>query len=285
MVTGFEKQYAAGGIKRSALEAHMAETRLACGIMAGSLSRAAKLITSFKQVSVDQTSDQRRCFALDEVVRDTVTTYAAQLRRANCVVEVDVPSTLLLDSYPGKLGQVLSNLINNALMHAFGAPAAPKIVISARAIEHGQLMLHFSDDGAGMTQKTLRQVFDPFFTTKLGQGGSGLGMNIVYNVVSAMLGGSIGIDSTPLRRPRRKLTFAVCRSIVFMAISSLDPGCTEPTLWRACAGRRTRHAYRPQLDDTQPLDVAIKKRRFPCRCPALPAATCSLAASALRRWR
>jgi signal transduction histidine kinase len=197
MVTEFEKSYAGGGIKRSALEAHMADTRLACDIMASSLSRAADLITSFKQVSVDQTSDMRRGFALREVVRDTVATYAAQLRRANCVIEVDVPPLLVLDSYPGGLGQVLSNLINNALMHAFGASAAPKIVISAREIEHGQLMLNFSDDGVGMTQKTLHQVFDPFFTTKMGQGGSGLGMNIVYNVVTGMLGGSIGIASTP----------------------------------------------------------------------------------------
>jgi signal transduction histidine kinase/sensor domain CHASE-containing protein len=197
MVTEFEKSYARGGIKRSTLEAHMADTRLACDIMASSLSRAADLITSFKQVSVDQTSDMRRRFSLAHVVRDTVATYAAQLRRANCVIEVDVPPKLVLDSYPGGLGQVLSNLINNALMHAFEASAAPKIVISAREIENGQLMLNFSDDGVGMTQKTLHQVFDPFFTTKMGQGGSGLGMNIVYNVVTGMLGGSIGIASTP----------------------------------------------------------------------------------------
>jgi signal transduction histidine kinase len=197
MVTAFEKSYAGGGIKRSALEAHMADTRLACDIMASSLSRAADLITSFKQVSVDQTSDMRRRFYLGHVVRDTVATYAAQLRRANCVIEVDVPPLLALDSYPGGLGQVLSNLINNALMHAFEDSAAPKIVISAREIEQGQLMLNFSDDGVGMTPKTLHQVFDPFFTTKMGKGGSGLGMNIVYNVVTGMLGGSIGIASTP----------------------------------------------------------------------------------------
>jgi signal transduction histidine kinase len=197
MVTEFDKKYTEGGIKRSALEAHLADTKLACGIMASSLRRAADLITSFKQVSVDQTSDKRRRFELGEVVRDTAATYAAQLRRANCTIEVDVPPMLVLDSYPGGLGQVLSNLINNALMHAFEARGAAKIVISAREIEQGQIMLNFSDDGVGMTSKTLHQVFDPFFTTKMGQGGSGLGMNIVYNVVTGMLGGSIGIASTP----------------------------------------------------------------------------------------
>ncbi|MFC0134511.1 hypothetical protein CR105_13955 [Massilia eurypsychrophila] len=197
MVNEFEKKYADGGIKRSALEAHMADTRLACGIMASSLSRAADLITSFKQVSVDQTSDKRRSFELGDVVRDTLATFAAQLRRANCRIEVDVAPKLVLDSYPGGIGQVLSNLINNALLHAFQGEASPKIVISAREIEQGQVMLNFSDDGVGMTQKTLHQVFDPFFTTKMGQGGSGLGMNIVYNVVTGILGGSIGIASTP----------------------------------------------------------------------------------------
>jgi signal transduction histidine kinase len=197
MANEFEKKYADGGIKRSALEAHMADTRIACGIMASSLARAADLITSFKQVSVDQTSDMRRRFELGEVVRDTVATFAAQLRRANCCIDVDVSPMLVLDSYPGGLGQVLSNLINNALLHAFEARSAPKIVISAREIEQGQVLLNFSDDGVGMTPKTLHQVFDPFFTTKMGQGGSGLGMNIVYNVVTGMLGGSIGIASTP----------------------------------------------------------------------------------------
>ncbi|MDL2357840.1 MAG: HAMP domain-containing sensor histidine kinase, partial [Pseudomonadota bacterium] len=126
-----------------------------------------------------------------------VATYAAQLRRANCVIEVDVPPMLMLDSYPGGLGQVLSNLINNALLRAAEARSSARIVISAAEIEHEQVMLNFSDDGVGMTQKTLHQVFDPFFTTKMGQGGSGLGMNIVYNLVTGMLGGSIGIASTP----------------------------------------------------------------------------------------
>lgn len=201
MVADFEKQYAGGGIRRSALEAHLADTRTACAIMASSLGRAADLITSFKQVSVDQTSDQRRRFDLSEVVRDTVATYAAQLRRANCRIDVDVPPRLKLDSYPGGIGQVLSNLINNALLHAFdhsvagGAPS--HIAIRAGDIDGSHVMLHFRDDGVGMSAKTLHQIFDPFFTTKLGQGGSGLGMNIVYNVVTGMLGGTISIESTP----------------------------------------------------------------------------------------
>ncbi|WP_426110319.1 CHASE domain-containing protein [Massilia sp. PWRC2] len=210
MVVSFEKQYTSGGLRRSALEAHLADTRLACTIIASSLSRAAELITSFKQVSVDQTSDQRRRFDLAEVVRDTVATYAAQLRRANCQVTVAIAAGLMLDSYPGGLGQVLSNLINNALLHAFGAVvagAAPShIVINASAIDGSDVLLHFSDDGVGMNDNTLHQIFDPFFSTKLGQGGSGLGMHIVYNVVTGMLGGTIHVESAPGQGTRVVLT-------------------------------------------------------------------------------
>jgi PAS domain S-box-containing protein len=196
MVGDFEKKFIAGGIKRSALDAHLADTKLACTIMTGSLRRAADLITSFKQVAVDQTSDQRRRFDLCEVVRDTLATYAAQLRRANCEVRVDTPVAVILDSYPGSFGQVLSNLINNALLHAFEGRAKAQLQITVRELAGDQILFIFSDDGVGMPARILHQVFDPFFTTKMGQGGSGLGMNIVYNIVTGMLGGGIEIDSS-----------------------------------------------------------------------------------------
>jgi PAS domain S-box-containing protein len=197
MASEFERKFNEGGVKRSALEAHLADIRLACGIMAGSLRRAADLITSFKQVAVDQTSDQRRSFDVCDVVNDTLATYAAQLRRANCEANVDAVGPLVLDSYPGSVGQVLSNLINNALLHAFEGRASANIFVGARELDADNVQIVFSDDGIGMQPKVLHQVFDPFFTTKMGQGGSGLGMNIVYNIVTGMLGGAIDIDSSP----------------------------------------------------------------------------------------
>jgi signal transduction histidine kinase len=214
MAIEFDKKYTSGGIKRSALEAYLADTRIACGIMASSLKRAADLIASFKQVAVDQTSDKRRRFDLRDVVRDTLATYAAQLRRANCETRVDAPPTLVLDSYPGSVGQVLSNLINNTLLHAFEGRGAGRIEISACEIEDEQVLLVFKDDGVGMPARILRQVFDPFFSTKMGQGGSGLGMHIVYNIVTGVLGGTIAIASTPqagtsvtIRMPRNAPTY------------------------------------------------------------------------------
>ncbi|MES2898606.1 MAG: CHASE domain-containing protein [Pseudomonadota bacterium] len=210
LVAEFEKQYVQGGVKRSSLETLMADTKLACGIMANSLRRAADLITSFKQVAVDQTSDKRRRFELAEVVHDTLATFQAQLRRANCEARVDCPPKLALDSYPGSVGQILSNLINNALLHAFEGRASATISISARELDDEQVLLVFADDGVGMPPKILHQVFDPFFTTKMGQGGSGLGMNIVYNIVTGVLGGTIALESSAehgtsvtIRMPRR----------------------------------------------------------------------------------
>ncbi|HEY0488741.1 MAG TPA: CHASE domain-containing protein [Telluria sp.] len=197
MAADFEARYAAGGMKRSALESHLADTRMACGIMASSLRRAGDLITSFKQVAVDQTSDQRRRFDLCDVVRDTVATYAAQFKRANCEADLDACTTLIMDSYPGSVGQVLSNLINNALLHAFDGRSAGRISIQVRPIGDDQVLIAFSDDGVGMSARVLHQAFDPFFTTKMGQGGTGLGMNIVYNIVTGMLGGTIELDSIP----------------------------------------------------------------------------------------
>jgi signal transduction histidine kinase len=186
-----------GGLKRSALEAHLNDARTACDIMAGSLTRAADLITSFKQVAVDQSSGQRRRFMLNEVVHDVLLTYAAQMRRGNCQVEVDVPEGLEFDSYPGSLSQVLSNLIGNTLLHGFDGCDCGIVHLQARRLDDGNVQLLFRDNGVGMSAATLHKIFDPFFTTKMGQGGSGLGMNIVYNIVTGVLKGTIRVDSEP----------------------------------------------------------------------------------------
>ena len=196
MVRDFERRLASdGGLKRSALEAHLAEARKACDIMNNSLTRAADLITSFKQVAVDQASGQRRVFRLEDVVRDTLATYATQLRRRVCEVSFDVPADLELDSYPGSLSQVLNNLIGNALLHGFDGRECGAIKITARRSSEDWVTLEFRDNGVGMTPGTLHKIFDPFFTTKLGQGGSGLGMNIVYNIVTGVLRGTIKVEA------------------------------------------------------------------------------------------
>jgi signal transduction histidine kinase/CHASE1-domain containing sensor protein len=197
MAREFELQMVDGAVRRSALEAHLAETRQACGILATSLTRAAELIASFKQVAVDQASGQCRRFELADVLRDTLATYRAQLRRVRCEVRFDMPAGLIMESYPGSVVQVIGNLLGNALLHGFDGAGKGMIDIAAQADGDDWVVLVFRDNGAGMAAQTLHRVFDPFFTTKMGRGGSGLGMHIVYNIVTGVLGGSIAIESAP----------------------------------------------------------------------------------------
>ena len=191
-VAGFRGQLEDGTLKRSVLNEHLADVALACGLISGSLHRAANLIASFKQVAVDQTNDERRAFDLRNVLEDTLATFTPRLRRANCAAKVEVEGTLNLHSYPGSLCQVINNLITNALVHAF--EQRPSAAIAIRAREAGaEVVIDFADDGVGMADEVLHRVFDPFFTTRMGRGGTGLGMNIVYNIVTGVLGGRIDI--------------------------------------------------------------------------------------------
>jgi PAS domain S-box-containing protein len=196
-VMEFDRHVAAGALRRSELMAHLEEVRMVSELISGSLHKAAELISSFKQIAVDQTNDQRRSFDLLAAVQDTVATYMPRLRRAHCETVLRIPAGLMFDSYPGGLYQILNNLVNNALTHAFEHGKGGRITISAEPLDDATVELTFKDNGAGMAEDVLRHVFDPFFTTKMGQGGTGLGMNIVYNIVTGVLGGRISIDSAP----------------------------------------------------------------------------------------
>jgi signal transduction histidine kinase len=124
------------------------------------------------------------------------------LKRAGVATDVSVEPTLTLDSYPGPLGQVLTNLINNAILHAFPKdatvvipPGARRIIINAQSMDAQGLRLQVRDNGAGIPAAALGRIFDPFYTSKLGQGGSGLGLHIVHNIVTDVLAGSLSVES------------------------------------------------------------------------------------------
>jgi len=154
-------------------------------------------VSSFKQVAVDQTSLNRRSFDLQSTVSEILLTLGPTIRKSNHQVECDIAPDIVMDSYPGPLGQILTNLINNALLHAFEGMERGTVQVSASLTADGAVRLLVSDNGAGIPQAHLARVFDPFFTTKLGQGGSGLGLNIVYNLVTKSLGGTVHVASNP----------------------------------------------------------------------------------------
>lgn len=192
----FERQMA-GGLKRSVINDFLKSVRDVGDIVDRNLRRTADLISSFKQVAVDQASEQRRQFNLAEVVNEIAFTLSPTLRQSPYSLINDVPSHIRMESYPGPLGQVLINLMHNALKHAFEGRATGHFRLQAELLPDEWVRIVFSDDGNGIPAQHIAKIFDPFFTTKLGQGGSGLGLSIVHNIVTVMLGGRIEVDSQP----------------------------------------------------------------------------------------
>jgi ligand-binding sensor domain-containing protein/two-component sensor histidine kinase len=181
-------------LKRSDLEGWIVAVREASALIVRSLHAAADLVNSFRQVSVDQASTQRRRFELARACREILATMMNQVRRAGHTLELQVDPGIDMDSYPGPLGQVLINFVNNALLHAF-AGRGGRMILRAQRIDGERVRIVFRDDGRGIPAEHLARIFDPFFTTRMGQGGTGLGLNIAYNIVTTLLGGTIRVES------------------------------------------------------------------------------------------
>ena len=129
------------------------------------------------------------------MAREVLDTLQPSLKRYAHTVDLDVAEGLVLDSYPGALGQVLINLINNAYLHAFEGRSDGRVRI--HAVSHGDgVNIRLSDNGWGMDAAHLEQLFQPFFSTKIGRGGTGLGTTIVENLVTRVLGGTLRVEST-----------------------------------------------------------------------------------------
>ena len=160
------------------------------------LRRADDLVRSFKQVAVDQSSEQRRTFDLATYLEEILLSLQPELKRVRHKIHRQIEEGVVMDSYPGALYQVLVNLIMNSLLHAFEDGQAGTIDISAQ-FEGEQVRMVYMDDGCGMDEDISGKMFDPFFTTRRGQGGSGLGLHIVYNLITQVLEGSIEADTSP----------------------------------------------------------------------------------------
>jgi len=191
-----------GHMRRSSLASYLDDAGAATAILLRGLGTANELVTHFKQLSVDQTSVQRRQYRLDAVVDDVLSLMRARWKTTPYRIRTDIPPELELDGYPGPLSQVLSNLMLNALLHAFEGRDSGELSISARALDAQQFELVVADDGLGMSEEVRRRAFDPFFTTKMGRGGTGLGLNIVYNIITDILGGHVELHSEPGRGSR-----------------------------------------------------------------------------------
>jgi signal transduction histidine kinase len=200
--------YARGELKRSALEHFIATADEASEITLKNLQRAGDLIQSFKQVAVDQSSGERRQFRLRAYIDEVLLSLAPYLKKFGHALAVDCPPDLMVDTYPGAIAQILTNLVNNSLVHAFDNGQKGHLSISA-TIADSTVTLHYADDGRGVAAENLGRIFDPFFTTRRGAGGSGLGLHIAFNLVHQLLGGTIEVSSEPGRGTRFTVRFPV----------------------------------------------------------------------------
>jgi signal transduction histidine kinase/HAMP domain-containing protein len=185
----------ADGIKRSTLQQFVDDVSSGGEIVLRNLHRAVDLVASFKQVAVDRTTSQCREFLLSDLANEILLVLVPTFKKSGITVRQEIPGTIWMNSYPGPFGQVLINLINNGLTHAFEGRMEGEIVITASAIDTDRVCIIVADNGAGIAPENMGKIYDPFFTTKLGRGGSGLGLNIVYNIVYGVLRGKIEVES------------------------------------------------------------------------------------------
>lgn len=192
----FSAELAAGALRKSRLEEFIAGTKLAASQLVSNLQRAAELIQSFKQVAVDRSQAERRSFDLKLATEQILASLRPVIRSSRVKLVVDIPDGIVMDSFPGPLGQIVTNLLVNAMHHAFPeGHQGGSMSIVGRLSGEDQVRLVFRDDGRGMSEEVQRQAFDPFFTTRRGSGGTGLGLHIVYNLVTQRLGGRIVLSS------------------------------------------------------------------------------------------
>jgi signal transduction histidine kinase len=200
-------------VSEEALRSGFSTLREASSLALSNLHRAAEMVASFKRTSVDQTSDQMREFDIAQLIDDVFRNQHNTFKRTAIELISDCPENLWLSGPAGALVQVLSNLVINSYLHAFNEGARPGKIRIAVAIEaDDRLRINYSDDGAGMPPETLVHLFEPFFTTRRGKGGSGLGMYIVYNLVTQVLRGSIQCESGPGKGMHCVIKFSVQRA-------------------------------------------------------------------------
>jgi two-component system, NtrC family, sensor kinase len=187
---------ATGTLRRSGLQQYLDLTGQSTTLLMSNLNRAAELIQSFKQVSVDQLNLEQREFLLKPYLEEIITSLTPQFKHRPIQIIVEGDETLSMVSYPGAIAQLVTNFITNSLHHAY--PNGQSGVIRLSVIAIGDcLNLMYSDDGCGINPEHLPRIFDPFFTTARNQGGTGLGLHIVYNLVSQRLQGAIDVQSHP----------------------------------------------------------------------------------------
>ena len=186
----------AGQLRKQDLDSFLGSALESSQLIERNLQRAADLISNFKQVSVDRSSGERRQFNLRGFLLEVEQSMATLWRNRPVQFQLDCPADIQLDTYPGALSQVITILAQNSLLHGFAAEGGGEMRLCVRAIDPQQIEIVFADNGSGIATEHLEKVFEPFFTTKRAHGGTGLGLHILFNLVSERLGGSVTVESS-----------------------------------------------------------------------------------------
>jgi PAS domain S-box-containing protein len=188
------KRFQSGEMKRSELEQFMAHAEQASGLLLQNLEQAANLISSFKLIAVDQASEEYRLINLEDYCNKVLSSLSSRYKNRPISIEIDCKPTIEMNIPPATIYQILSNLVLNSLTHAYEENQMGIIRIKAYQ-ESETVVIEYTDDGKGIDPAHINRVFDPFFTTRRGQGGSGLGLSIVYNLITSALKGKISVNS------------------------------------------------------------------------------------------
>jgi C4-dicarboxylate-specific signal transduction histidine kinase len=190
------KLYEQGELDGDELETYFKVAQQSTQLMTINSQRAADLIHSFKQVAVDQTSGERREFDLKNYIEEVLLSLRPTLKKATIKILLNCPENLIINSYAGAISQILTNFVMNSLIHGYEPNQSGVLSIAVASLDSDMIELTYSDDGKGIPEELQAQIFDPFFTTRRGNGGSGLGLHVVYNLVYQTLKGSLKLQSS-----------------------------------------------------------------------------------------
>ncbi|MFA6137561.1 MAG: ATP-binding protein [Sulfurimonas sp.] len=191
------KQMENGTLKKSIMEEKLHILSETSHLLLTSINHAANLIRSFKRISVDQSVEEKQDFNLNEYINEILLTFHNKLKKIPVTVKLEGDPNLVIKSYPGVYAQIISNFIQNSLLHGFNAGTRDATISISFNIEDQHLILTYSDNGSGMDDTIKNIAFEPFTTTKRSHGGTGLGLSIVYNLVTQKLLGTIALNSEP----------------------------------------------------------------------------------------
>jgi len=200
------EKFESGNLTRTTMATYFSDIEQSSHLNTNALERVIELLNNFKQVAADQVVGEEREIDLVSYIEEVMSTLSAEMKRYRVNYHYNGESEFIVTTIPGALAQVLTNLVTNALKHAFEGRTSGNLTIELLKSAEGKAVLTIKDDGCGMNQHVLDNIFEPFFTTKRNSGGTGLGMNIVYNIISQKLQGTIKIESAPEQGARFNIT-------------------------------------------------------------------------------